>query len=388
MTRTSRLKNTSPVVAIVVFLLVALWTIPTLGLLVTSFRTKDQIATSGWWQAPLPTQANQIYRTDALKITEPTTTGLETVTYAYAIQGSVFAGGPTGEVLSWGVSSRAPNAYKTGSQHALKGGELLTVSSDGSYSIISERPIDWRRGQRIFVTARMPPQFTLANYKRALFEPERVDGMLKGLIGTASVAIPSTIIPIMIAAFAAYALAWMQLPWRRLWLGVIVALLVVPLQLSFIPILRLLNEIGLGKSYISLLMAHTGFGLPLAIYLLYNYISNLPSELIQSARVEGANDFQIFTRLIVPLSIPALASFSIFQFLWTWNDLLVARVFFIGSMGENTVMTSELVELLGSRGGDWEILATSAFISMIIPLIVFFSLQRYLVRGLLAGSLK
>ena len=125
-------------------------------------------------------------------------------------------------------------------------------------------------------------------------------------------------------------------------------------------------------------MAHTGFGLPLAIYLLYNYISNLPSELIQSARVEGANDFQIFTRLIVPLSIPALASFSIFQFLWTWNDLLVARVFFIGSMGENTVMTSELVELLGSRGGDWEILATSAFISMIIPLIVFFSLQRYL----------
>ena len=270
----------------------------------------------------------------------------------------------------------------------MKGGELLTVSSDGSYSIISEKPIEWRRGQRIFVTARMPAQFTLANYKRALFEPERVDGMLKGLIGTASVAIPSTIIPIMIAAFAAYALAWMQLPWRRLWLGVIIALLVVPLQLSFIPILRLLNEIGLGKSYISLLMAHTGFGLPLAIYLLYNYIANLPSELIQSARVEGANDFQIFTRLIVPLSIPALASFSIFQFLWTWNDLLVARVFFIGSMGENTVMTSELVELLGSRGGDWEILATSAFISMIIPLIVFFSLQRYLVRGLLAGSLK
>ena len=388
MTSTSRLKNTSPVVAIVVFLLVALWTIPTLGLLVTSFRTKDQIATSGWWQAPLPTQANQIYRTDALKITEPTNTGLETVTHAYAIQASVFADGPTGEVLSWGVSSRAPHAYEAGSQHALKGGELLTVSSDGSYSIISEKPIEWRRGQRIFVTARMPAQFTLANYKRALFEPERVDGMLKGLIGTASVAIPSTIIPIMIAAFAAYALAWMQLPWRRLWLGVIIALLVVPLQLSFIPILRLLNEIGLGKSYISLLMAHTGFGLPLAIYLLYNYISNLPSELIQSARVEGANDFQIFTRLIVPLSIPALASFSIFQFLWTWNDLLVARVFFIGSMGENTVMTSELVELLGSRGGDWEILATSAFISMIIPLIVFFSLQRYLVRGLLAGSLK
>ena len=388
MTSTSRLKNKSPVVAIVVFLLVALWTIPTLGLLVTSFRTKDQIATSGWWQAPLPTQANQIYRTDALKITEPTTTGLEAVTHAYAIQGTVFADGPTGEVLSWGVSSRAPNAYEAGSQHALKGGELLTVSSDGSYSIISEKPIEWRRGQRIFVTARMPAQFTLSNYKRALFEPERVDGMLKGLIGTASVAIPSTIIPIMIAAFAAYALAWMQLPWRRLWLGVIIALLVVPLQLSFIPILRLLNEIGLGKSYISLLMAHTGFGLPLAIYLLYNYISNLPSELIQSARVEGANDFQIFTRLIVPLSIPALASFSIFQFLWTWNDLLVARVFFIGSMGENTVMTSELVELLGSRGGDWEILATSAFISMIIPLIVFFSLQRYLVRGLLAGSLK
>ena len=388
MSHASRLRQTNPAVALVVLMLVVLWTLPTLGLLVTSFRSKEQIAISSWWQAPFPTEANQIFRTDAFAISEPTLTGYESQERPYAVVGAVFRAGQSGTVKSWGISSRAPTAFSPSTRQDLPGGEQLLVTADGRFVISSAEPITWRRGQRIFVTATMRPTFTFENYKRALFDPGQVDGMLKGLIGTASVAIPSTIIPIMIAAFAAYALAWMRLPGRTFLLGLIVALLVVPIQLAFIPVLQLLNAIGLGKSYVSLLMAHTGFGLPLAIYLLYNYISRLPAELIQSARVEGANDFQIFTRLVLPLSVPALASFAIFQFLWTWNDLMVARVFFIGSMGENTVMTSELVELLGSRGGNWEILATSAFISMIIPLIVFFALQRYLVRGLLAGSLK
>jgi len=212
--------------------------------------------------------------------------------------------------------------------------------------------------------------------------------MSKAFFNTLTVTIPATIIPILIAAFAAYALAWMEFPGRALLIAAVVGLLVVPLQLALIPLLKLHNDIGIGKGYLGVWLAHTGFGLPLAIYLLRNYMVGLPREVIENARVDGATEFQIFTRIILPLSFPALASFAIFQFLWTWNDLLVAMVFLIDSSGETTVMTRQLVEMMGTRGGDWEILATSAFVSIAVPLVVFFSLQRYLVRGLLAGSVK
>ncbi len=244
------------------------------------------------------------------------------------------------------------------------------------------------RGARIFVTVSAPPDFTLANYQNVLFDPTNREGMAKAFFNTLTVTIPATIIPILIAAFAAYALAWMEFPGRALLIAAIVGLLVVPLQLALIPLLKLHNDIGIGKGYLGVWLAHTGFGLPLAIYLLRNYMVGLPREVIENARVDGASEFQIFTRIILPLSFPALASFAIFQFLWTWNDLLVAMVFLIDSSGETTVMTRQLVEMMGTRGGDWEILATSAFVSIAVPLIVFFSLQRYLVRGLLAGSVK
>jgi alpha-glucoside transport system permease protein len=195
------------------------------------------------------------------------------------------------------------------------------------------------------------------------------------------------VIPILVAAFAAYALAWMEFPGRALIVALVVGLLVVPLQLALIPLLKLHNEIGIGKSYIGIWLAHTGFGLPLAIYLLRNYMIGLPREIIESARVDGATDFQIFLKIILPLSFPALASFAIFQFLWTWNDLLVALVF-LGNSEDQLVMTGQLKNLMGSRGGDWEILATSAFITIAVPLVVFFAMQKYLVRGLLAGSVK
>ncbi|MFT7191991.1 MAG: alpha-glucoside transport system permease protein, partial [Dinoroseobacter sp.] len=201
----------------------------------------------------------------------------------------------------------------------------------------------------------------------------------------------------------AYALAWMEFPGRALLVAAVVALLVVPLQLALIPLLSLHNDVttvlngvlGLegqdalkGKGYIGVWLAHIGFGLPLAIYLLRNYMVGLPRDIIENARVDGATEFQIFTKIILPLSFPALASFAIFQFLWTWNDLLVARVFLIDATGETTVMTIQIVELLGTRGGNWEILATAAFVSIAVPLGVFFAMQRYLVRGLLAGSVK
>ncbi len=212
-------------------------------------------------------------------------------------------------------------------------------------------------------------------------------GLGRAFLNTLTVTVPATVIPILIAAFAAYALAWMRFPGRALILAGVVGLLVVPLQMTLIPLLQFHNSIGLGKGYLGIWLAHTAFGLPLAIYLLRNYIAALPREIIESARVDGATEFDIFRRIVLPLSFPALASFAIFQFLWVWNDLLVATVF-LGNAPGQLVMTGVLRELLGSRGGEWEILAASAFVSIAVPLVVFFGLQRYLVRGLLAGAVK
>lgn len=168
---------------------------------------------------------------------------------------------------------------------------------------------------------------------------------------------------------------------------VVVALLVVPLQIALIPVLRDYVQLHLNGTYLAIWLAHTGFGLPLAIYLLYNYISSLPRDILESAFVDGASHFTIFTQLILPLSVPAIASYAIFQFLWVWNDYLVALIF-IGSQPDVQVLTMRLAEIIGSRGNDWHLLTAGAFVSMILPLTVFFSLQRYFVRGLTAGSVK
>jgi alpha-glucoside transport system permease protein len=266
-------------------------------------------------------------------------------------------------------------------------GVTLTVSEDGDFRLTSTASTAGARLPRVFATAATPPEFTLNNYRTVLFAPSAGQSIGQAFLNTLTVAIPATIIPILIAAFAAYALAWMDFPGRALLVAAVVGLLVVPLQLALIPLLQFHNAIGIGKGYLGIWLAHTGFGLPLAIYLLRNYMVGLPRDIIENARVDGATEFQIFTKIILPLSFPALASFAIFQFLWTWNDLLVALVF-LGTGNDQLVLTGTLVNLLGSRGGDWEILATSAFVSIAVPLFVFFAMQKYLVRGLLAGSVK
>ncbi len=359
--------------------LVALWLFPTLGLLVSSFRTADQIASSGWWSS-LGTQERQV---PAIRVegTEVEVDG------RFVIEGRLFDT-TDARVSAWGTSSRQPEAYAPGQVVDLDGGATLTVIEDGTYVLSSPVTTEGTRLPRIFSTAATPPEFTTENYRAILFDPKNTDGMAKAFFNTLTVTIPATIIPILVAAFAAYALAWMDFPGRALLIAAIVGLLVVPLQLALIPLLKLHNDIGIGKGYLGTWLAHTGFGLPLAIYLLRNYMVGLPRDIIECAKVDGASDFQIFTRIILPLSFPALASFAIFQFLWTWNDLLVALVFLIDSTGETTVMTKQIVELLGTRGGNWEVLATAAFISIAVPLMVFFAMQKYLVRGLLAGSVK
>jgi alpha-glucoside transport system permease protein len=366
-------------VHISVALLVALWLFPTVGLFVSSFRTADQIASSGWWSS-LATQERQA---PAIRLSgDERQEGA-----AYVIEGRLFESEGT-KVGAWGTSSRAPEAYMPGDTADLGDGVTLTVDETGAYVLTGPESFEGSRLPRVFPTASAPPEFTLENYENILLDPRNIDGMSKAFFNTLTVTIPATIIPILVAAFAAYALAWMDFPGRALLIATVVGLLVVPLQLALIPLLKLHLGIGIGKGYLGVWLAHTGFGLPLAIYLLRNYMVGLPRDIIENAKVDGATDFQIFTRIILPLSFPALASFAIFQFLWTWNDLLVALVFLIDATGETTVMTKQIVELLGTRGGNWEILATAAFVSMAVPLLVFFVMQRYLVRGLLAGSVK
>jgi alpha-glucoside transport system permease protein len=233
-------------------------------------------------------------------------------------------------------------------------------------------------------------QLTLNNYATVLgVSPEATQQiqLFDALLNSLTVAVPATIIPILIAAFAAYGFAWIRFPGRGIMFIGVVALLVVPLQIALIPILKDYIRLDLNGTYLGIWLAHTGFGLPLATYLLYNYISTLPRDILESAFIDGASHFTIFTRLILPLSLPALASFAIFQFLWVWNDLLVALVF-LGGDPRTEVLTQALLGMLGTFGSDWHLLTAGAFVSMVLPLIVFFSLQRYFVRGLLAGSVK
>ncbi len=226
-------------------------------------------------------------------------------------------------------------------------------------------------------------QWTLRNYEQVLGG----DGMFAAFLNSLIVTIPSTVIPITIAAFAAYAFAWIPFRGRGILFTIVVALLVVPLQMTLIPILKLYSGAGLYGTYVGIWLAHTAFGLPLAIFLLYNFMSQLPRDLFESSAIDGASSFQTFIQIVLPLSVPALGAFAIFQFLWVWNDLLVALVF-LGPGKDVSVMPTALFNMIGPRGGAWHLLTAGAFLTMIVPLGVFLALQRFFVRGILAGSVK
>ena len=233
-------------------------------------------------------------------------------------------------------------------------------------------------------TALSPPfQFTLDLYQQAISRA----GMGQSFVNSLFISIPATVIPIMIAAFAAYAFAWMDFPGRD-WLFVaVVGLLVVPLQMTLIPILRIYNTLHLTGTFPGIWLAHAAYGLPFAIYLLRNFFGALPRDLFESAYLDGASSFTAFFRIVLPLSIPAIASLAIFQFMWVWNDLLVALIY-LGGTQSVAPMTVTISNLVNSLGGGWQLLTAAAFISMLLPLLVFFSLQQYFVRGILAGSVK
>ncbi|MFN8473776.1 MAG: carbohydrate ABC transporter permease [Anaerolineae bacterium] len=355
----------------VLLLLVLAWIIPTLGLFISSFRTRFDIQTSGWWTvfphrdyvtvATFPVPDN-VDRNGTMTLVPP---------------GSPESALGTFEQFRDGV-----------------------VTPSGQYKLV------WVGNRRTGEIAVQQQQwvantnFTIENYQQVLgtttYEIKQPDGSViteqgtnftNAFINSIIVTIPATVIPILIAAFAAYGFAWMRFPLRRWFFILVIALLVVPLQTALVPILTDYVKLSLNGTFLGIWLAHTGFGLPLATYLLYSYISTLPRDILESAFIDGASHFTIFTQLILPLSVPALASFAIFQFLWTWNDYLVALIF-IGAKPDVQVLTMRMADMIGTRGNDWHLLTAGAFVSMLLPLVVFFSLQRYFVRGLMAGSVK
>ena len=360
---------------------VILWITPTFGLLISSFRDKDQLAISGWWTSLVTTEINEIHRTKGNK-DQIEQEGI------FFIRGNLFNKEEGKKVLSYGITSKDINAYNVGEIAILTDKSEIVIFENGDYQWKSKSEFKKKKGRRLFITATSPPSFTLDNYKEVIFK----EGLGQAFLNTIAVALPATLIPLIICSFFAYSLTWMNFFGRDLLLASIIASLVVPLQMSLIPILTIYNDLGAllnveAKSFPGVWMAHTGFGLASTTFLLWNFMKSLPNEMLEAAKVDGATHYDTFVRIVIPLSIPAFASIFILQFLWVWNDLLVGLVF-LDKHPSEIILTAKLKELLGSRGENWEILTTGAFISMTVPLFIFFSLQRFFIRGLVAGSVK
>ena len=372
---------TSILSQLLLLLFVIIWIIPTFGLFISSLRDKDLLSISGWWTSLTTNEINEIHRMLGMEYQ------IQENNY-YIIKGSIFEDNTGKKIISFGITSKKINEFSLNEVAIFKDNSEVTIDESGNYVWKSKTKFTKKKGKRLFTTSLSPPSFTFDNYKEVLFK----EGIGRAFINTLAVALPSTLIPLIICSFFAYALTWMKFFGRDTLLALIIASLVVPLQMSLIPILTIYNDFGAifgvaAKSYPGVWMAHTGFGLASTTFLLRNFLKSLPNEMMEAAKVDGASHYDIFLKIILPLSIPAFASIFILQFLWCWNDLLVGLVF-LDQVPSEIILTAKLKELLGSRGENWEILTTGAFVSMTIPLFIFFALQRYFIRGLVAGSVK
>lgn len=294
---------------------------------------------------------------------------------------------PMGKGPSAAGRAKKMLSNRVGSAVAIVIAIMWTVPTVGLFisSIRPEREIRTSGWWTFFTN----PSFTLENYQEVLFG-RASSGALSGFfLNSVVITVPSTVIPLTIATMAAYAFSVLKWRGRDTVFVIVFALQIVPLQMSLIPLLRIFSgtEVASAFPYLAVWVAHAAFAMPLAIFLLHNFMSEVPRDLIEAARVDGAGHVTTFLRVMLPLLIPAIAAFAIFQFLWVWNDLLVGLTF-TGGNTQVQPLTARLSEMAGSRGQDWHLLTAGAFVSMILPLIVFLSLQKYFVRGLLAGSVK
>lgn len=344
------------IVNTILVIICLIWIIPTLGLFISSFRLPDDIRSSGWWTI-LPHKEWVAKET----VTLPADTDLKS------------------PINVLGFDTADPDLRK---------GHVLPDGHKVKWENRRERTIDVYEKQWA-----VNWKFTFSNYRNVLSDNsksengQQISGLSRAFLNTLTVSIPATVIPILIGMFAAYGFSWMRFAGKKMMFGAVIMMLVVPLQVALIPILKDFLALGINGTYLSMWIAHTGFGLPMSIYFMYNYVSQLPRDLFESAYMDGASHFTIFQRIVIPLSVPAIASFGIFQFLWVWNDYLVSLIF-LGSSPQTKVLSIYLSEMVGPYGNDWHLLTSSAFVSMIVPLAVFFMLQRFFVKGLLGGSVK
>ena len=387
----NKLLNQVPTHVIILFTM-AVWIIPTVGLLITSLRPPEAVGNTGWWTALSPPAGAGVYSQ-----------------YCASCHGADGAALPAADLSNPDVASKYPRSLQllallrkeiNGKPHMgdiplpspqeaaditvyLKGLSGTGASAQFSFNNYIDALVGYR-GRSTYnadcAAGTQPPDI-----KCNLSDILNPRGMGRAFINSLLVTLPATFIPILFAAFAGYAFAWLDFKGRFLLFALLVGLQVVPLQMTLVPISRFYAQVGLNGTFLGVWLFHTGFGMPYAIYLMRNFLGTLPRDLFESAYLDGANHWTAFRQLVIPLSMPAIASLGIFQFLWVWNDLLVALVFLGGT---TPVMTYQISNMVTSLGSGWQVLTAAAFLSMLLPMIVFFALQRYFVRGMLAGAVK
>ncbi len=378
-----------------------LWIIPTLGTFVTSFRSRNAVRETGWWtvfSAPKPAGAAEYdtycascHGTDGKKIPTANLADPNVANqYSRAVNLLLYLRKPINgqpHLVNPQLPSNATEAQTIlapilAYMQAL-GGEKSTTSLLTVDNYL-DALVGYRGTANYISDCQNKVASTLAYLSCTSADLLSPGGMGRAFLNTVIVAVPATLLPIFFGALAAYAFAWLDFKGRQWMFVMLVGLQIIPLQMVLVPIARLYASVGLSSTFLGIWLFHTGFGLPYAIYLMKNFISSLPREIFESIYLDGANHWAAFRRLALPLATPALASLGIFQFLWVWNDFLVAKIF----LTNKPVLTVQITNLIDPLGGNWNILTGAAFLSFILPMIVFFAFQRYFARGLLSGSVK
>lgn len=399
-TGVNRIFRSLPVhLALIIMCLI--WILPTVGLFVTSFRNKEDVRTSGWWSilAPKPVEGGAEYATycaschgadgktlSAADLSDPALVGSYSRSYQLLgmlkqeVNGEPHLKDPL--LPTQANQSLEVLSAVLGYTQQLSG--ITQSASALTFSNYADALVGYKGTNNYLDDCKSTGIESNIKFKCKLSDLLNPEGMGAAFVNTLLVTLPTTFLVILFAAFAAFAFAWLDFKGRQWMFALLVGLQIVPLQMTLVPISRLYASLGMQGTFLGIWLFHVGFGLPYAIYLMRNFIGSLPREIFESAYLDGANHWKAFTQLVIPLATPAIASLGIFQFLWVWNDFLVAKIF----LSSHPVLTVQITNLIDPRGANWHILTGAAFLSFLIPMFVFFVFQKYFVRGLLAGSVK